>query len=86
MANVRFDVKKKLKSQGMDLEVVTNKKVRAYIPKNTHPFVMVSIFICKAKLQGWSDEEVQKVKLNAKQLTPSKVYLMLECYMSNTFT
>ena len=85
MDNVRFNMEKKLKSKGMDLEVVTNKKVRAYIPKNTHPFVMVSIFVCKAKLQGWTDEEVQKIRLQAKQLSPSKVRTMLECYMSNTF-
>lgn len=85
MANVSFDVEQKLKSECMDLEVVTDKKVRAYIPDNTHPFVMVSIFVCKAKLQGWTDEEVQKIRLQAKQLSPSKVRTMLECYMSKTF-
>lgn len=78
-------LKKILAIESMKLEVVTDKKVRAYIPQNTHPFVMVSIFICKAKLQGWTDEEVQKIILQAKQLTSSKVYTMLEYYMSKTF-
>lgn len=86
MTKVSFDVEKQLKSECLDLEVVTNKKVRAYIPENTHPFVMVSIFVCKAKLQGWTDEEVQKIRLQAKQLAPSKVRTMLECYMSKTFS
>lgn len=85
MTNVSSDVEKQLKSDGLNLEIVTNKRVRGYIPKNTHPFVMVSIFVCKAKLQGWSDEEVQKIRLQAKQLTPSKVRTMLESYMNKKF-
>lgn len=86
MVDVCLDVEKKLRIQGMNLEVVTNKKVKAYIPKNTHPFVMVSIFICKAKVQGWTDEEVQKIRLQAKQLTPSRLHNMLSCYTTNTLT
>jgi len=62
---------------------VTKKKaVIAYIPKNEHPFIMVSIFVFKAKSQGWTDDDLKSILKEVRGCSSKKVWSILKQHMA----
>lgn len=61
--------------------MVTNKLVKTFIKCNEHPFVMLSIFFCAAKQQGWTDHELYLLRKKIYGLKSEDIEKVLRKYL-----
>lgn len=61
--------------------LITKKKVSVFIRRGEHPFVMKSLFVCRAVKQGWSDAEINALLRELAFSNPDKVYQGLKVYI-----
>jgi len=61
--------------------MITNKFVKTFIKRNEHPFVMLSIFFCAAKQQGWTDYELYLLRKKISGLKSEDIEKVLRKYL-----